>query len=286
MKNRHIPYGYKIENGKAAVEPKEADAIRRIYSQYAQGLSYKKIAEQLTGLGVRYMPGKPEWNKNMVARILKNQNYLGTEKYPPILEKGLQKAAKQMAKPYTHTESADIKMLKPLLFCGICGKQIRRRLKASGEERWYCPSDVKHVAVTLIDEELLEEIEKLQAYLAKNQSIIKMQKDTDNQIDISVIRIQNEIDHALSRPEIDISQIQQSIMELVSRKYALIQDDGDEKELKEKISQLADRSINSRMITEIMSQIQITHTKATAFVLKNGQNMPLQNAEKGEIHLE
>lgn len=44
-KNRHIPYGYKIESGKTVVEQQEAEIIRKIYRQYAEGLSYKKIAE-------------------------------------------------------------------------------------------------------------------------------------------------------------------------------------------------------------------------------------------------
>ncbi len=284
-KNRNIPYGYKIENGKTVVEQQEAEIIRRIYNQYAKGLSYKKIAEQLTESGIRYMPDKPQWNKNMVARILQNQNYLGTVKYPTILEKGLQKAARLMAKPYTHTESSDIKTLKPLLFCGICGEQIRRRLKTSGEERWYCPSDVKHIAVTLTDKELLEDIEKLQGYLAEKQYIVKTQRDTDNQIDIGIIRIQNEIDHALSQPKIDASQIQQSIMELASKKYTLIQNDGEEKELREKISRLTD-SFDSKLMKEIIWQIQIKHTKAVALILKNGQIVPLDETEKGELQHE
>lgn len=284
-KNRHIPYGYKIENGKTVVEQQEAETIHRIYNQYAKGLSYKKIAEQLTESGIRYMPDKPQWNKNMVARILQNQNYLGTVKYPAILEKDLQKAAKLMAKPYTHTESPDIKTLKPLLFCGICGERIRRRLKTSGEERWYCPSDVKHIAVTLTDKELLEDIEKLQGYLAEKQYIVKTQRDTDNQIDIGIIRIQNEIDHALSQLKIDASQIQQNIMELASQKYALIQDDGEEKELREKISRLTD-SFDSKLMKEVISQIQIKHTKAVALILKNGQTVPLDETEKGELQHE
>ena len=285
-KNRHIPYGYKIANGKTVVEGQEAETIRKIYSQYAEGLSYKKIAELLTESGIRYMPDKPEWNKNMVARILKNQNYLGTAKYPAILEKGLQKAAKQMAKPYTHTESPDIKMLKPLLFCGVCGEQIRRRLKTSGEERWYCPSDVKHIAVTLTDGAILEETEKLQGYLAENESTIRIRKNTDNQIDIGIIRMQNEIDHALSRTEVNTTELQKTIMELASRKYAFIQDANEGEELKEKIAQLSNSPLDCELIRETITQIQLEHINFIAVILNNGQKIPLQDAEKGEIHLE
>ena len=47
-KNRMNPYGYQIESGKTAIEPQEAEIIRRIYREYAEGLSYLAIATALT----------------------------------------------------------------------------------------------------------------------------------------------------------------------------------------------------------------------------------------------
>ena len=120
-KNRYLPYGYKVESGTTAVHNEEAEVIRRVYRRYADGLSYKAIAQELTADGIRYMPNKPVWNKNMVARILQNQNYLGSKKYPPIIEAVLCKASEQAQKPYNQTESRDVKMLKFLMACAVCG---------------------------------------------------------------------------------------------------------------------------------------------------------------------
>lgn len=280
--NRYLPYGYKVENGKITTQMQEAEIIRRIYSRYAEGLSYKKIAEQLTESDVRYMPDKPQWNKNMVARILQNQSYLGTEKYPAIIENNLSHAAQQMAKPYTHTESADIKLLKPLFTCGICGAQVKRRLKTSGEERWFCPNDGRHIAVAMTDETLLAGIEKLQNHLAANRHLAKARQATQEQIDLGVVRMQNQIDLALNESTPNLAEIQQIITALASQKYALIQDTNcDEKKLQEKIAQLANSSLDSRLLKEITAQIKLAHTAATALILKNGQTIPLPTAEKG-----
>lgn len=280
--NRYLPYGYKIENGKTTIEPLEAETIRSIYSWYAEGLSYKKIAEQLTESGVRYMPIKPAWNKNMVARILQNQRYLGSEKYPAIIENSLSHAVRQMAKPYTHTESVDIKTLKPLLFCGICGAPLGRRIRKAGAERWYCPSDSRHIAVTVTDRALLAEIEKLQNYLAANRHLVMAWQDTEKQIDISMVQMQNQIDLALNRPGADLAEIQQSIMGLASQRYAFLKDSScNWKPLQAKIAQLSGTCLDSSLLKKIISQIQITHIAATALVLKNGQTMPLPTAEKG-----
>lgn len=280
--NRYLPYGYKVENGKITTQLQEAEIIRRIYSWYAEGLSYKKIAEQLTESGVRYMPDKPQWNKNMVARILQNQSYLGTEKYPAIIENRLSHAARQMAKPYTHTESADIKLLKPLFVCGICGAQVKRRLKTSGEERWYCPNDGRHIAVAMTDETLLVGIEKLQNHLAANRHLAKVRQATQDQIDLGVVRMQNQIDLALNESTPNLAETQQIITALASQKYALIQDTNcDEKKLQEKIAQLANSSLDSRLLKEITAQIKLAHTAATALILKNGQTILLPITEKG-----
>lgn len=280
--NRYLPYGYKVENGKIAIEPQEAEIIRRIYSRYAEGLAYKKIAEQLTESDVRYMPNKPKWNKNMVARILQNQRYLGTEKYPLIIERSLSHAAQQMAKPHIHTQSVDIKVLKPLLTCGICGAQVKRRLKTSGEERWYCPSDGKHIAVALTDEALLAGIETLQNHLAGNRLLVISRQDSGKQIDIGIIRMQNQINLALNQQGGNLTEIQQGILSLATQRYALLHDTHcDGKELQAKIAQLSCPHLNSRLLKDITAQIKLTHTAASALVLKNGQTIPLPTAEKG-----
>ena len=180
---------------------------------------------------------------------------------------------------------SDIKMLKATFLRGL-RRTNKRRLKTSGEERWYCPSDVKHIAVTLTDEAILEETEKLQVYLAENESTIRIRKNTDNQIDIGIIRMQNEIDHALSRTEVNTTELQKTIMELASRKYAFIQDANEGEELKEKIARFSNSPLDCELIRETITQIQLEHMNLTAVILNNGQKIPLQDAEKGEMHLE
>lgn len=278
-KNRYLPYGYKIENGKTIIELREAEIIRRIYRAYAEGLSYKKIAEQLTAESVCYLPEKSVWNKNRVARILQNTHYNGSEKYPAILEASQRQAAQTMQKPYTHTESADVKALKPLLVCGVCGEHLRRRLKTSSEERWFCPSDVKHIGTALTDKALLESIQSLQNHLAENPELAAAPPKEDSRIDLGVIRLQNEIDHALSRPEPDLPQIRQSILALASQKYAFTEGAEDSGILS--LPRLNPSSLDAQGLKDITKQIIVTYISATALVLKKGQIIQPPVAEKG-----
>lgn len=82
LKNRNIPFGYCMINGKYALNEKEAEAVRKIFSDYIGGKSLKAIAAEMQ---IPYNSGKSVWNKNMVCRVLENSKYLGENGYPQIV---------------------------------------------------------------------------------------------------------------------------------------------------------------------------------------------------------
>lgn len=87
--NRKILYGYKMVKGEIVPNKSEQNIVQSIFTQYASGVSYGKIATKLTQQGSIYHENKSIWNKNMVARILQNVRYLGDDDYPPVLEENL-----------------------------------------------------------------------------------------------------------------------------------------------------------------------------------------------------
>ena len=82
LKNRNIPFGYCVVNGKCALNKTEAEAVKHIFEQYISGKSLKTIAEEMT---VPYISGKTYWNINMVCRIIENTKYIGEDGYPRIV---------------------------------------------------------------------------------------------------------------------------------------------------------------------------------------------------------
>ena len=85
MGNRKQPFGYKMEFGEIVPQPREAEAVQSIYQQYLAGASFNQLAEQLQTEGVPYDADKP-WNKNMVARILEDDRYIGGKNFPALIE--------------------------------------------------------------------------------------------------------------------------------------------------------------------------------------------------------
>ncbi len=84
LKNRSIPFGYCMLNGKYALNASEAEAVRKIFSDYIGGKSLKTISAEMT---IPYITGKNTWNKNMVCRVLENSKYIGENGYPQIVSK-------------------------------------------------------------------------------------------------------------------------------------------------------------------------------------------------------
>ena len=85
MGNRKLPFGYQMRMGVIVRNEPEAKAVQDIFLQYTLGASLKEIAEQMSKTGPTYDEGK-SWNKNMVARILENPKYTGTDSYPRLVD--------------------------------------------------------------------------------------------------------------------------------------------------------------------------------------------------------
>lgn len=73
----HIPYGYKIVNGKAEVDEKQAEAVRKLFDGYIAGLGLKPAAENA---GFEIYHGS-------AGRMLRNTHYLGDEYYPAVIDR-------------------------------------------------------------------------------------------------------------------------------------------------------------------------------------------------------
>lgn len=82
VKNRNIPFGYCMVNGKYALNALEAETVQEIFKKYIGGKSLKTIAAEMT---IPYIIGKSVWNKNMVCRVLENRKYVGENGYPQII---------------------------------------------------------------------------------------------------------------------------------------------------------------------------------------------------------
>lgn len=72
----HIPYGYRIEDGKAVVDEVQAEQVRTFFKEYISGKALKVAAETV---GLKLFHGS-------AGRMLRNTHYLGDDYYPAIID--------------------------------------------------------------------------------------------------------------------------------------------------------------------------------------------------------
>lgn len=74
---RHIPYGYRIENGRAVIDETQAATVREFFQNYISGMALMPAAEKA---GLKLYHGS-------AGRMLRNKKYLGDDYYPAIIDK-------------------------------------------------------------------------------------------------------------------------------------------------------------------------------------------------------
>lgn len=146
MKNRYLPFGYKIADGKIMADSEQVEAVRRIFDAYTAGQTFQQIADVLSAQGIPYRSDALRWNKNMVSRILANTDYCGTAEYPQIITVGQLEAAEQIRKSKTVTYSATLKPFRKDMQCGCCGARLYWHSKSN---QWFsCAELIKEQAQT------------------------------------------------------------------------------------------------------------------------------------------
>lgn len=94
------PLGYDVDpqTKKYAINEAEADVVRSIFRQYADGVGYNQILEFLNGMGHRTKRGG-SFGKNSLNSILKNAKYTGVFIFNRKLEKDISGKRSPMLKP-------------------------------------------------------------------------------------------------------------------------------------------------------------------------------------------
>lgn len=169
MAQRHMPLGYCMRDGKAAIEPVSADVIQTIFTDYQKGKSTYQIAKALTEQGVLNANHEPNWYHAGVGKILENRKYLGDGFYPAIIE-AEQFDAVQERRDMQRRELGRLKHPNSFaeqtvffgkIYCGVCGKLYRKYMEhcnQPGEKtRWRCKQYIQNHAVHCRNIPLLEE---------------------------------------------------------------------------------------------------------------------------------
>lgn len=228
MKIRNIPYGYQFKNGSIAIQEKETETVKRIFTEYLNGLSLLKIAEQLNNEQIEYMPSVCSWNKSRIKRIIEDERYLGTNGYPPIIDDDTHKTLMQI-KSEKNTQKgtdrkADIFNLGVPILCPKCGSKMCRRHDSNRKypDWWLCQNANCKKTIGISDNDLIYGITECLNTVISNPYIIKTVTDVDKESSLDVYRLENEISRVLDSHSFDKNILRKKMLECVSLIYTNI----------------------------------------------------------------
>lgn len=196
MKSRTIPFGYHYQNGVLVVHPQESQTVRDVFAAYLGGEPLSKIAAHLTAKLVEYLPGRWQWDKARVKRILDNIKYTGVGEFPPIIKEGdFQMAHQKKESANTNRQPVDenIKLFKNLVYCHHCGGAMIRRVDSRFEKPviWKCPQC--GYFLPLPDEEFKQRVFLLQKRLVDKPLLAEKEEEELPMPSLEVRRLTNEL---------------------------------------------------------------------------------------------
>lgn len=223
-KNRTIPFGYCMRNGEVIVNLAESKAVIRLFEEYLNGSSLLQIAKLMESEKIRYSEDSGHWNKNMVKRIIENEKYLGTEKYPKIIsEKFFNQAnEKRMMKATSVCViSEDLQEIRKRTYCAECGHRLSRIGGNSKYEHWDCRNpDCYRLEYRITDQMIIGTVLTVLNTVIANPNLL----ESNSEISVysptaEIIRKQNEINQMTDSAQIDFDRIKSEIFRLAEMKY-------------------------------------------------------------------
>ena len=223
-KNRVIPFGYCMKNGEITTEPKEVYAVATIFSEYINDKSLSEIAKQMEFEKIQYTADSTHWNKNMVKRIIENEKYLGTEKYPKIIDDDIFRQAneKRVRKATTlNLIPDDLQEIRKRTYCAECGYRLSRIGGNSKYEHWDCRNpDCYKLEYRLTDQMIIGAVLNVLNSAIANPSLLESGGEISTYSpNADVIRKQNEINQMTDSSQVDFDRVKAELFRLAEMKY-------------------------------------------------------------------
>lgn len=278
-KNRTIPFGYCMKNGEITTEPKEVYAVVAIFDEYLKGRSLSEIAKLMQSEKIRYNAISDKWNKNMVKRIIENEKYLGTDKYPQIIDDDTFRLAneKRVRKATTlDLIPDDLQEIRKRTYCTECGHKLSRIGGNSKYEKWDCRNpDCYKLEYRLTDQMIIGAVLTVLNSAIANPSLLESGGEISTYSPTAdIARQQNEINRMIDSVQVDFDRVKAEIFRLAEMKYDCCSYNDSPQKTEELIALLQNNeqlnTLDIGLFKSCVSKIWISHFCAIEVELING----------------
>lgn len=225
-KNRYLPFGYHIQNGTLCIHEAEAAVVRKVFEDYQAGMSYRRIAENLTAKGIPYIENRTDWNKHRVKRMLENPRYCGGNNFPPIIPTAMFEAVAALIGQKSQGDplSEELDSIRSKAICGACGAKYTRDGRSKKYEAWCCSAEGRITPKRITDQALLESVTAILNMIISNPNLLELPAPHREKYSLDVARTENQINRELEKSEVDSDYIKLLIFGCAAAKYEVCTD--------------------------------------------------------------
>ena len=281
-KQRYLPFGYHIQDGKIVVHPAEGKLIPDIFISYLNGDTLQTIANRLQQTGIPYSETSMVWSKHMVRRILENPKYCGKDDFPALtdqktFEQALRLSQQKAPKPLPHIE-----LIRKYMTCAKCHSKLRIDLGTRNKVFWRCDTCELRIG-PIPNMELVDTILKQMNALINKPDIFQTPIAHYNHLPIQVGKITQNIHRLMDQPSAEPDEIISLIFERAQFQYECLEPiQYDPATLK--LQQLySNRSIleqiDETLFSESVQNILLSSTGAIQLCFINKQIYPPKDGE-------
>lgn len=280
MKKRNMLFGYKVENGQKVIEEKESKIVVEIYTRYLKRETVLAIANDLTKRRIEYVPSRYEWNKPRVLRVVKDERYIGADKFPPLIDKSVFYAAQFLnSQKRTIKEDfldKDVHRIGVPIKCSVCGSILKRKCdcRKKNPEKWYCSNNDCRKIITIKDDVLINYlIDVINALIEKNDNIEYIPQEKG---DITkLIFLENEIENLYANPRSNEENIRNKLSTYFDELYKSVDKNvGKTMRIKNTLKNTPlQTKFSPELLNSIAEAIKLYPDGDVAIVLINGQEI-------------
>ncbi|MCR5109457.1 MAG: recombinase family protein [Ruminococcus sp.] len=279
MAIKKTPYGYILAEGRIAVDIDEAEIIRRIFDEKANGLSGSKIGAALFDEQIPYFSEGKKKAIDKVYGILRDGRYCGAGGYPAIISEdifgasNIGNSAKKVKAPDTYT------VLKKLSYCTVCGTNMVHFSDRTGFKRWRCT----HKGCANFQPRIPDDF-----FVSAVQSIMNAAQSAPDMLETGtpltvyeptddIRQAEREISQLCAVQPIEYELIKAKTLALAVMKYnacTYSREPYITQELQEIIAEHEpSETINRPLLTQIVSRITVDENKVIAIEYRNGKRI-------------
>ena len=221
-KQRYLPFGYQIQDGKIVVHPAEGKLVPDIFISYLNGNTLQAIANKLQQTGIPYSETSTIWSKHMVRRILENPKYCGKDDFPAltdqkIFEQALRLRQQKAPKPLPHIE-----LIRKYMTCANCRSKLRIDLGTRNKVFWKCDTCELRIG-PIPNTKLVDTVLYQMNALIQNPDIFQNPIAHHHHLPIQIGKIPQDIQRLMEQPSTAPEEIISLIFERAQLQYECLE---------------------------------------------------------------